>query len=118
MGIVFEELYHVAFTKCIELGIPITIKDRKFFVEGFYKSDTIELYIDLEGQLIANSRYDRKDKINSFRDLVALNYYWWKYSKHRHNDWRFPNKYWLYPLRDNGFISIEIDELVTIKEIL
>lgn len=64
-----------------------------YSIEGFYKSGQISLF-EKDGDLWAYGRYDEKTKIESFDDLVMLNYEWWVSSKSRSKIWSQPEELW------------------------
>lgn len=62
-------------------------------IDGFYKNGTMKFV--LEGtQLISLDKRNRRKEINSFEDLVELNYSWWKQSISR-TTYIAPEQPWL-----------------------
>jgi hypothetical protein len=84
----------------------------EFVVEGFYKSGTAVL-IEVDGKIIAHSRYDKKTEINSLYDLAVLNYDWWKSSKDRFEGWANPDTMWIPILEKFNLITKKIETLTT-----
>jgi len=83
-----------------------------YILKGFYKSDTIKL-IETDDKLIAHARYEEETLIESLRDIVELNYRWWKSSKDRFEGWANPDSQWLPLLLKYGFIKEEIKVIKT-----
>lgn len=63
-------------------------------IDGFYKSDGIHLR-EREDGLYVTARYNEITKIDSFSDLVYLNYRWWFNSKDKYDGWNNPEPEWL-----------------------
>ena len=82
------------------------MKDRNVSVEmqRFYKSGNILLSED-EGQITAKSRYDGTDIIDSWSDIVSLNYSWWDSSKDRYDGWLNPENAFLQDFIDAGYVK-------------
>jgi len=82
----------------ISVGIPIKcefVPNRGFVyeVDDFYKSGSITIEEE-NGKLIATARYNEKTEIEDPKDIVALNYEWWNYSKDRFDGWKEPSENW------------------------
>jgi hypothetical protein len=80
----------------------------EYELDGFYKSGSVTFYEDKNGQLESISRYDKVNSIDSFDDIVNLNYQWWLYSKDRFNGWTSPDSNWLPYLLEAGLIKEEV----------
>lgn len=63
-------------------------------MEGFYKNGPMRLEVRDNDRIVAIDRSDRETPINSFDDLVALNYLWWKQSNTR-NNYVVPQRPWI-----------------------
>jgi len=104
----------------IKKGIDLKVKynniteKMEYTIDGFYKSGDIILYEEGE-QLIALARYDEKTDINSFSDLVHLNYYWWNSSKLRLDAWKTPEYRWLPFLIEEGLVTKIVQVVETYK---
>lgn len=81
----------------------------EFKLDGFYKSGSVVLYEDEDGDLRAVSRYQQIDVITTFYDLIALNYHWWQLCKDRYDGWANPDSNWLPFLIDEGFVKEKIN---------
>jgi hypothetical protein len=97
----------------IEKGIRVIIEYNKetkkdeYVLHGFYKSGTATLFEDLDGRLMARARYNEITPINTFNDIVYLNYEWWTNSRHRNECWEEPDKEWLPFLIEAKLIKVE-----------
>lgn len=87
-------LTHPIVLELVEKGFELKVRKSGIFIEGFYKSGTVEMIINEEDQLIAKSRYNQEDVIETFNDLVYLNYEWWQKSKGRSDHWTSPANEW------------------------
>jgi hypothetical protein len=85
-----------------------------YYLDGFYKSGTVKLMEECDG-LYALQRYGDRDKIESFRDLVHLNFVWWNRSKEHFDGWAKPDPKWLPFLIEEGFIEEKVETVVTYK---
>lgn len=65
----------------------------EFVVDGFYKSGTCTL-CEVDGKLIAHTRYDGIDVIETLEDLVKLNLSWHEYSQDRYAGWAAYDPSW------------------------
>ena len=87
------------------------IKERnEYIIDGFYKSGTIKLIERVgygDNAFLAESRYDQIDFINTFNDLVYLNYEWWMDSRERYEGWADPDPQWLPHLIGANLIKVE-----------
>ena len=85
----------------IEKGIQVLIeynqetKKDEYVLHGFYKSGHIRLFEDAEGHLMSRARYDEITPINTFNDLVFLNYEWWTAYRDRNECWEEPDPQWI-----------------------
>lgn len=52
-------------------------KDGSIEMDGFYKNGALKIQITAQGTLVAIDRRGREVALDSFDDLVALNYQWW-----------------------------------------
>lgn len=79
----------------IDVGIePIITKDG-LVIMGFYKSGQVILSPCGDGNKFnASARYGENTLIESFDDLVELNYDWWQRSKSRSGCWTQPEYPW------------------------
>lgn len=85
-------------------GITLIDDILQYEVNGFYKSGSVSLYETEEG-IFVKARYEEVDKIESFEDLVYINYRWWLRSKERFEGWSVPNENWLPHLLKYGYIK-------------
>lgn len=103
---------HSIILEMLDKGFQFNLykKEEKMYfqLEGFYKSGTVDLHVDDNGELIAESRYNKKEVITSFDDMVALNYDWWSSSKDRADFWQTPNEKWLPYLIEMGYVKVEV----------
>ena len=97
----------------VEKGIRVVIeydketKKDEYVLHGFYKSGTIRLFEDKDGHLMARARYDEITPINTFNDLVYLNYEWWTTYRNRSECWEEPDKEWLPFLIEAKLVKVE-----------
>jgi hypothetical protein len=90
-----------------EHDIPVKVlSNGDYKIEGFYKSDAIILKPDCYGTMWAHSRYEETCQIFDFKDLVELNYEWWKRSKDRADTWQTPDPLWQKWLIEFGFVKV------------
>lgn len=77
-----------------DIDVSIKLRDGDYIViiNGFYKAGQITLKFHSDGTIKAYSRYERVDTINSFDDLVFLNFDW-LYSS-RGYGWMYPDREW------------------------
>lgn len=88
-------LRHPLITEMVIKGIEPTIKAGGLSISGFYKSDTVLLYFDIQKDgLVAEDRYGDKTEIETLRDLVELNLLWWAASANRSPTWLHPQQPW------------------------
>lgn len=91
-------------------------KDKDYFgfgfkVDGFYKSGQVSIFCEELESLDDNvsysveSRYGQVDVIETFKDLVSINYQWWLKSKDRFDGWSTPDANWLPFLVREGFVK-------------
>lgn len=73
-------------------------------IEGFYKSGGVDLFESPDG-ILASARYDQVTQIETFKDLVFLNYSWWQTSKERYDGWKTPDEQWLPHLLEQGLVK-------------
>jgi len=81
--------------------------NKEYYIDGFYKSGLIKL-VEIEGKIFAHSRYNTKTEILSIKDLIHLNFLWWKYSKDLFYGWALPNCIWLTLLIKEGLIDASV----------
>ena len=104
----------------IKRGISVTTEFDKtidkvvYTVNGFYKSGTVKLIEEPDG-LYVHQRYDQVDKVESCREIVSLNFYWWNHSKDRFDGWKDPDPRWLPLLIDEGCVEAVTETITTIK---
>lgn len=103
----------------IEKGIQVKIeyntveKRNEYVLTGFYKSGMVTLYED-DGHLMAQTRYGEITPINTFNDLVYLNYEWWiMYRKYM--GWEEPEKEWLPHIIEANLVKVETKTIYTPK---
>ncbi len=65
-----------------------------YAISGFYKSGTAKLWLEND-QIYAKTRYDTITEIDSFEDLLRLNFKWWEQSRDRFEGWKNPDSAWL-----------------------
>ncbi len=76
-------------------------------IEGFYKSGGVNLFETPDG-IFAEARYNEITQIESFEDLVHLNYRWWDISKERFEGWKTPDERWLPLLLERNLVKESI----------
>jgi hypothetical protein len=81
-----------------------------YLIHGFYKSGVVRLF-EKEGNIVATDRYHDEHFVDSVRDLVYLNYKWWRASKDRFDGWASPDSSWVGLLKECDFIK-EITETI------
>lgn len=59
------------------------LEKEEVVVEGFSKSGEARLVEDAEGVVTAHTRYNQRDTLYSFEDLVRLNNAWFQSYRHR-----------------------------------
>lgn len=74
--------------------VPFTVlADGDISISGFSKSGECVISYE-EGNLVANTRYGRKDVLESFNDLVQVAFDWWENYRERepfeipHSNWK------------------------------
>lgn len=105
-------LTHPIVLELIEKGFELRVRKSGVLVDGFYKSGSIELVLNNENELIAKSRYEQEDVIESFEDLVSLNYEWWQKSKNRNDHWLNPTKQWGELMVELGLVKMRVERVV------
>ena len=90
----------------IEVNISIEKSNLVYTISGFYKSGTAKI-IESNGELVAHTRYDQIDSIESFSELVDLNYSWWKQSCPE--TWPNPSNEWVELLLDEKLITKKVE---------
>lgn len=81
--------------------------DRDLFcvvVEGFKKSGTV-LLVEKENKVYAIQRYGEVEQLESFDDLVSLNFYWYNDGISRGYG-EAPSENWEKPLIEYGFLEV------------
>lgn len=114
-----EKLNEIIRICCIR-NIPVSLEYNKehdrleYKISGFYKSGDVSLYENGD-EIICKQRYDMVDVVNSFEDLVSINYYWWNSSKERYEGWGGPDSNWVSSLLEFGYIKKQETILTTYK---
>lgn len=107
--------------ECCKREIPVSCSYNKendrleYEISGFYKSGNVKLYIDND-DIICSQRYDRSDVVESFKDLVGINFYWWNSSKERYDGWKDPDHNWTNSLIEFGYIKKKETVVVTYEK--
>lgn len=96
----------------LELTYDTIHKHCQYRLNGFYKSSGIRLWVSDDDLLFAVDRNNYEHQIESFRDLVHLNYQWWQSSKDRYEGWAVPEADWLPFLLADGLV---VEETKTVK---
>lgn len=96
-------MFHSIVEELVEKGYEVTVSKAGIKVDGFYKSGTVLLNELEDGTLTATDRYGKETVLNSFEDLVYLNFSWWKTSKER--GWGEPNSFWLEEFKTLGLVK-------------
>jgi hypothetical protein len=97
----------------VKRGIPVKIfydsthDNIVYCIDGFYKSDTINLYKTSTGKWECAARYNEINIVESFDDLVHINYVWWIRSRDRYEGWQEPHGYWKQHLIDMKLVTVE-----------
>jgi hypothetical protein len=95
--------------ECLDEEIPVGLKKENgrisFEIDGFYKSGTIKVYQDSEDSWTAHDRYGRVYTVDSFQELVGINFSWWQSSKERSSAWEQPDPRWIKALERFGYIK-------------
>lgn len=91
------------------IDVKILIEDSclVYEIEGFYKSGIIKLTENNDGSLTAHCRYDEKREIESYTDLLELNYDWWQRSRNRYDGWKAPQYGWDKLLIEAGMVQVK-----------
>jgi len=83
-------LEHPVVEECLFHGLELLVSERGIRVEGFYKSNTVNLVIgdgkqplELRGKLLAIGRWGEVSVIDTFKSLVECNLYWWEITQSR-----------------------------------
>lgn len=63
-------------------------------MDGFYKNGPLRLEVRDNNQVVAIDKRNRETKINSFDDLVELNFQWWKQSTTK-TSYVIPQRPWI-----------------------
>ena len=92
----------------VEAGIELTVTKLGITIAGFYKSSGVRLILIEDGKLLATSRYNQNDIIESLDDLVQLNYDWWQATKNRNPEDRVaPEEAWLPLMVASGRVKVK-----------
>lgn len=83
-------------------------------ISGFYKSGLVTLYEE-GGSLYVEARYGEVDQVESFDDLVYINYKWWQRSKERYDGWVNPEDSWVEDMVRLGLVQREDRTVITYK---
>ena len=78
----------------VDRGIKVYLTKNGYEIEGFYKAGNIKIEIK-NNVLHALDKKEKATVINSFDDLVRLNYDWWKRSRDKSTEFINPGKEWL-----------------------
>lgn len=91
------------------IDVKISIEDSGlvYAIEGFYKSSIVKFTENKDGSLTAHCRYDEKEEIESYTDLLELNYDWWQRSKDRSDGWNAPQYGWDKLLIEAGMVQVK-----------
>ena len=110
-------MMHDVIKALIEKGEEVLVSKKGVRVMGFYKSDSVLLTMSSENPnvLLATARYDEVTEINSFDDLVHLNFVWWERSKAR--GWGDPTGFWLEEFKRLGLVKVKTVEVVEIVRV-
>jgi len=99
----------------LELSFNKESKMCEYRLNGFYKSSGITLWVGDGDNLVAIDRNKEVHFIDSFRELVLLNYQWWQSSKDRYEGWAVPEAEWLPFLLADGLVKEETNIVKTYK---
>lgn len=105
-------LVHPVVLTLIEKDVELTVCKEGISIDGFYKSGTIRLVVNERDELIAHSRYQQEDTIETFEDLVHLNYEWWQQSKNRSSHWKKPETEWGDFMAEIGLVKKRVENVV------
>lgn len=97
-----------------EIDFTITNTDGEIEVEGFSKSSICRIVEDEKGTVTAYTRYGQEDVLESFRDLVALNYEWFDAYRNR-EPFTSPSYLWADTLEEFGYVSREVNTIIKYK---
>jgi hypothetical protein len=111
-----ELLTHPVVLECIDRGLILEVTKDYVSIPGFYKSDCVKLYLGLTDDLIAIARYDERTIIKSFKDLVELNYQWWKNSENRSQAWKSPDDRWADFMVEFGLVMKSVLQIIQYKD--
>ncbi len=79
----------------VQKGIRVVLTLDGYEIDGFYRGGPIRVESGADGNIYAIDRKDKKTRLESFDDLVRLNYDWWKASRDKKADWVNPGKEWV-----------------------
>ena len=97
-----------------KIQVELTLKDDEiaYVISGFYKSGTVTLY-QAGYNVYVKARYDEVDKIESFDELVSINYHWWQRSKERYDGWVNPDEAWIEDLIRLNYVKRKEQTVIT-----
>lgn len=92
-----------------KIAVSVCIYDAElaFEIHGFYKSGTVTLFRALDDKIYAKARYDEVTEIETFDDLVTLNWSWWNLSKERYDGWKNPDNGWVEDMIRLGLVKVK-----------
>lgn len=88
---------NILLNELVVRGLEVKVSSEGYKVDGFYKSGSVTLIpVDPENPispLTCVQRYDEKEEVKNFDDLVLINFKWWDRSTKR--GWGSPDAFWL-----------------------
>lgn len=115
MSKLMQLLNHPAVKEFLEQGGHGDVSVNGMTIDGFYKSGTVDLVINDENELVCKQRYDQLTKIETFDDLVWVNYEWWQSSKSRFDGWSNPTEFWLNHMVRLNIVTVETKTVTVVK---
>ncbi len=91
-------MLHPIILECLKQEIPVELSYDEdgecviYVVGGFCKSSQAELIVQTDNTILAKTRYDQMDTIESFQDLAELAFEW--FDKSCSDTWQTPPPCW------------------------
>lgn len=113
-----NEIIEDIIQKYLERGGQIEIVMHKgepaISLVGFYKSNRLLLLPKNDGEDYVQSiaRYDERETVRVWYDIVLINYHWWVESKDRFDGWADPDHVFLEDFKRHNLIEVETVEVI------
>ena len=95
--------------ECLKRGVEIVVSKHGVKIDGFYKSGCVWLSLgglpEHKGKIIAVSRYGEVTLLESIKDLLELNLYWWEFTQERNSQPISLDSPWLEMAIEQGIVE-------------